>query len=302
MTVAFPPEVRCDAEGYSFLAELAATLEPLKARQITFDAGELTWFDANLCSPLAATLLRARLRLNSFSWQGPKGPVLRIWMKNGFGHFLDASKMADTYDTTIAYRRFSLQEEKTFISYVGRELLTPGRLPGVTDGAKRRLEGYFHEIFNNATIHSASGAGVFTCGQHFPHKERLDFTVTDLGLGFGERVRAFLREERDDHLCIDWAMQPGNTTRVGDVPGGLGLKRLRDFVASNGGALHLVSGNGCWMMNRTPDDAPHDARVITQGILLHRFPGTIINLSFNTRDEAFYDDHDGALLGDISLF
>ena len=112
----------------------------------------------------------------------------------GFGQFVETCSLPDTYDTTIAYRRFSLGEEKTFIAYVGRELLTPGRLPGVTEGAKRRLEGYFHEIFNNAVIHSASNAGVFTCGQHFPHKERLDFTVTDLGLGFGEKVRGFLRK------------------------------------------------------------------------------------------------------------
>lgn len=298
MNLAFPTEVRSNAAGYTFLANLAAQLERLKARQISFEAAKLQWFDANLCSPLAATLLRARLRLNSFSWQPPHGPVLGIWMKNGFGQFIDAHQLPDTYDTTIAYRRFSLGEEKPFITYVGRELLTPGRLPGVTEGAKRRLEGYFHEIFNNAVIHSASTSGVFTCGQHFPHKERLDFTVTDLGIGFGEKVRAFIGDEREDHACIDWAMQPGNTTRRGDVPGGLGLKRLRDFALSNGGALHLVSGRGYWMINR----AENGENLLNQGALTHRFPGTIINLSFDTRDEALYDDKDGIVQGEISLF
>lgn len=280
-TISFPREVRCDARGYRWLSQVASQLRPLKATTIRLDASKLIWFDANLCAPLGAVLTRARLGINSFDWQLPTGKVLEVWMKNGFSIHLDGPALPDAYDTTIAYRRFSLGEEKAFISYVGSELLTQGRLPLVTEGAKRRLEGYFHEVFNNAVLHSDSAAGVWTCGQMFPHKERLDFTVTDLGLGFGERVRAFVSDERSDLDCIAWAMEPGHTTRSGDIPGGLGLKRLRDFIAENAGRLHIVSGDGCWLF---------DGKRVLATTLPHPFSGTVINLSFNTLDEDIYQD------------
>ena len=53
------------------------------------------------------------------------------------------------------------------------------------------------------------------------------------------------------------------------------------------------------MMNRR---AQNGENPVAQNALIHRFPGTIINLSFDTRDEAFYDDHDSILQGEISLF
>lgn len=291
-TIAFPLEVRSDQHGYAWLANVAQQLEPLKGRTVVLDAERLIWFDANLCAPLGALLSRARTKINTLEWKLPRGKVLEIWMKNGFNAHLSRVSLTDTYDTTIAYRRFSLGEEKAFISYVGRELLTQGRLPRVTEPAKRRMEGYFHEVFNNAVLHSASTSGVWTCGQLFPAKERLDFSVTDLGLGFGDKVRGFLRDERLDIECIDWAMQPGHTTRTGDIPGGLGLKRLYDFIAQNEGQLHIVSGTGCWIF--------HDGAV-TRHTLTQPFNGTLLNLSFNTLDDNLYSE-DASQIEEISLF
>ncbi len=292
-TIRFPAEVRSDINGYLWLAQTASALEPLKAQKVHLDASRLRWFDANLCGPLGAVLSRARTKINSFDWDAPPGKVLEIWMKNGFSIHLPSVGLPDTYDTTIAYRRFALGEERAFVSYVSRELLTEGRLPRVTEGAKRRLEGYFHEVFNNAALHSASSAGVWTCGQHFPTKERLDFAVTDLGLGFGDKVRGFLRDDKKDAACIEWAMQPGNTTRTGDIPGGLGLKRLRDFIADNGGQLHIVSGDGCWFL--------HPNGKVSSHTLARPFAGTLLNLSFNTQNDEFYGE-DEALVEEISLF
>ena len=291
-TVSFPAEVRSDVFGYSWLAKVAQELEPLKGRTIVLDAERLRWFDANLCGPLGALLSRARTKINTLEWKFPRGQVMEIWMKNGFHiHWSDVG-MSDTYDTTIAYRRFSLGEEKAFIGYVGRELLTQGRLPKITEPAKRRMEGYFHEVFNNAVLHSASNSGVWTCGQLFPAKERLDFSVMDLGLGFGDKVRGYLRDERKDVECIAWAMEPGHTTRTGDIPGGLGLKRLHDFIAINEGQLHIVSGSGCWMFG---------AGGVSQSSLPQPLNGTLLNLSFNTLDEHLYDE-DEEHIEEISLF
>jgi anti-sigma regulatory factor (Ser/Thr protein kinase) len=291
-TISFPFTVRCDARGYKWLAYVAHQLEPLKGQTITLDAAQLSWFDANLCSPLGALLSRTRTRINTLDWRVPSDKVLEVWRKNGFNIHLTSPAMTDTQKTTIAYRRFSTHDEKAFISYVGSELLTQGRLPRITEPAKRRIEGYFHEVFNNAVLHSDSTSGVWTCGQLFPRKERLDFSITDLGVGFGERVRGFLHDQRPDIECIEWAMQPGNTTKTGDIPGGLGLKRLHDFISQNDGQLHIVSGDGCWMF---------DGGQVCHHALLQPLNGTFLNLSFNTLDDNLYDEDEERIAG-IKLF
>lgn len=75
-------------------------------------------------------------------------------------------------------------------------------------------------------------------------------------------------------------MVPGNTTRQGDIPGGLGSKILRDFINLNGGKIAIVSGRGLWMQS--------NGRVIKE-TLSHPFPGTSVVLEINTSDTNQYD-------------
>jgi len=87
-------------------------------------------------------------------------------------------------------------------------------------------------------------------------------------------------------------LKPGNTTRTGDIPGGLGLKRLRDFIQQNDGQLHIVSGNGCWIQR--------DGKLDTMALSCP-FNGTLINLSFNTLDDNLYNEDDHRIQ-EVSLF
>jgi hypothetical protein len=60
--------------------------------------------------------------------------------------------------------------------------------------------------------------------------------------------------------AIEWALQEGNTTRKGSVPGGLGLKLIREFIAMNKGRIQIVSDRGYWEFSprrRDPDTHGH---------------------------------------------
>jgi len=46
--------------------------------------------------------------------------------------------------------------------------------------------------------------------------------------------------------AIDWAMQSKNTSRSGDIPGGLGLNLLKEFIVKNDGRLLVCSNGGYW--------------------------------------------------------
>ena len=53
-----------------------------------------------------------------------------------------------------------------------------------------------------------------------------------------------LQREIGPSAAIEWAMKGRNTTRSGDVPGGLGLKILKEFIQLNGGRLSIVDHIG----------------------------------------------------------
>ncbi|MBI4025963.1 MAG: hypothetical protein HY360_13335 [Verrucomicrobia bacterium] len=79
--------------------------------------------------------------------------------------------------------------------------------------------------------------------------------------------------------AIVWATERTHTTRKGNVPGGLGLKLLREFIRLNEGKIQIVSDVGYWQQNGS------DSRT---AILPHAFPGTVVNIEINTADNRSY--------------
>jgi hypothetical protein len=75
------------------------------------------------------------------------------------------------------------------------------------------------ELFANSALHSKSKLPITVCGQFFPKSRLLDFAIVDGGRGIGGSVSSTGRRFSDEASAIDWAMQPGNTTRAGDIPG-----------------------------------------------------------------------------------
>ena len=108
------------------------------------------------------------------------------------------------------------------------------------------------EIYSNAFEHSNTDIGVFSCGQYYRNQNDLVLSVTDFGKGIPRNVRSFLRHKDVDEAqilklsgadCLKWAFKPGSTTCTGDVPRGLGLDLLKEFVRLNQGKLEVYSNN-----------------------------------------------------------
>lgn len=146
-------------------------------------------------------------------------------------------------------------------------------------GLSKRFRESIFEIFSNAVLHSDTELGVFSCGQFFPNKEKLDFMVVDLGIGFRKNIeqRKSLNLAADE--AIEWATQGNNTTKSGKVPGGQGLKLLCEFIDLNDGCVQIVSDAGYWKRAK---------RRIETAIFSHSFPGTVVSLEINTADTNSY--------------
>ena len=147
-------------------------------------------------------------------------------------------------------------------------------LPIMPEQLLRNTRDSLYEIYNNVLEHSESQYGLFTCGQYFPAKERLKFTITDLGIGFQECVNKNLKLEVDmsSEQAIIWATD-GNTVKEG--AGGLGLKHIITFLKSNKGDLHIVSYDTYAIVI---------SGKLTCRKLPKRFPGTSITVEIRTDD------------------
>jgi hypothetical protein len=248
----------------------------LSRSRVFIDLAKIDWFDGHMASPMRIIVRQAEVRGNSVSFTRPVADVETVLRKNG----LLPGAIPDRHRTTMPVTEFDLQAAVEFSLYAKRHL-SRKEMPRMSPALRGKFYEGVDELFANSALHSRSPFGVAVGGQFFPLRDKLDFTLTDGGRGIPGSIRASLRERTfSDPEAIEWAMQDYNTTRQGDIPGGLGSKILRDFISLNKGKLIVVSNGGFWCQ---------DANVVMMSRLSHAFPGTAVLLEVNTADTQSYD-------------
>ena len=202
-----------------------------------------TWFDANMCAPFGALLYKTSHGLNTVKLVNLQPKVETILSKNGFLMNYGVARKKDTFGTTIEYKRFEAKDERYFATYIGQHLVGKG-MPKMSIGLQKKFRESIFEILSNAVIHAETKLGIFACGQFFPVGRRLDFSIADLGIGMRENIKKNRSLDLTPEEAIVWATEGNNTTKTGKIPGGLGLKLLRDFVTLNKGRIQIVSTPG----------------------------------------------------------
>jgi anti-anti-sigma regulatory factor len=270
-------DVHTNMAGFHVLANLHQCCIQSSDQEIALDFRNVSWFDANMAAPLGAihhllqTQHQKRLKL-----QNVRPRVGEILLANGL--FVSKTRAVPAKKTVIPFKRFEAFEAVPFAEYTQRHFQNKG-MPKMSTALEKGFFEGIDELFQNASLHSKTKHGVFACGQQFPIQHRLDFSLVDLGLGFQEVIRRGVGKDMPSSEAIEWAMSGRNTTRTGDVPGGLGLKILKNFVRLNGGKLSVVSQGGAWSM---------DSSGVQRSTLSVPFPGTVITLEVDTSDDAAY--------------
>ena len=152
-------------------------------------------------------------------------------------------------------------------------------IPAMSIGLLKKFRESIFEIFSNAVLHSETEMGIFSCGQFFPKRDKLDFSVTDLGIGIRQNVNKNTGLNLVPEKAIIWATEGHNTTKRGLIPGGLGLKLLSEFIDLNGGRIQIVSDAGYWKREKGE---------ISTARLSRPFPGTVVSVEINTADKQSY--------------
>lgn len=271
--------VRSDYAGFNSIARVAKQSHGAFSDSVEVDFSSCDFFEANMAAPLYVVVARLRDELNDVSLINLKPDLDTILRKNHFLTKFQKTALIDTNQTTVPFKVFKLQAGEQFFEYLESYMYGKG-IPAMSAVLTKRFQQSLFEIFQNAAIHSRSISGIFTCGQFFPQKHRLDFTIADAGVGIRDNIRQYTGNTKmSSCAAIKWALTEGNTTKTGNQPGGLGLKLLKDFIRINKGKLQIVSRFGCYEFSASGDSCRK---------LDHDFPGTCVNIEINTQDTNSY--------------
>lgn len=243
----------------------------------TIDIYMYRWFSANMCSALGAVLELLVNELNNIDFQFSSNTIKKILQKNNFLSFYGYPSEYDSNFSTIRFLKLKPTDGKFFKDYVVKELVTRSEMPHMSIKAIEKITESIYEIFVNAQIHSQSSY-IFTCGQYYPRRHVIEFTITDIGIGFKKKINNRFNVSLNSVQAILWAVKDKHTTKTG-VPGGIGLAILKEFVQINRGKLQIISDDGFYQYHNLKE---------TTDTFTKPFPGTIVNLQFNTNDDTSY--------------
>ena len=271
------PDINTNYAGFASLIELNEEINNcVRGEDIIINMPN--WFSANMCSPFGAILKLASRKVGSFRFNPGNKKVLDILNKNYFLQYIGCRviPLRDAYDTTIKYRQFFPREGYFFNNYIKNDFMR--RLPSMSNSLSKAFENSIFEIFTNAVIHSETET-IFVCGQDYFNKKIVDFSITDIGMGFHNNVTSITGQYLTPVEAIEWAMYGNNTTKKGQIPGGLGLKSIKEFIMQNKGKMQIASDSGYWELS--------NGTVKTE-MFLGKFPGSVVNIEINTADPCLY--------------
>ncbi len=276
------PQIHHDYESFEVLTSLYTRTKEYIFEEIEIDMQATHWFDADMCAAFGAILHSLRTRLNDVDLIHIPPAVETILSKNSFLSHYGRARIPDRWGTTITYKRFDIEDDHYFANYIEDELIHRSEIPEMSQRLLKRFRESIFEIFSNAILHSEAELGIFSCGQFFPNRNRLDFTVADLGIGIHQNVKNYTKSNISPEEAINWATKEFNTTKRSNlpgVPGGLGLKLLCEFIDLNRGCIRIVSDSGYWQRAK--------GKIVTKS-LTYSFPGTVVSVEINTADTRIY--------------
>lgn len=242
---------------------------------LLLDLSHVSFIDANLCATLDAIFYLLNKDAGHRFYIDPREieEKFEIFIRNGFVRPNSKEiKEIDSNDSAIRLTRFTCDSDVNFVNFLENSLFSNKAFKNMPR-IKSEILDHFCEIFSNIGLHARTKDPVFACGQFYPTKRILKFTLVDLGIGFFNPIRDFKGNEiKIPSDAIDWALKEGNTTKT-DATGGSGLSRLKRYCQEKGHTFQIITDGVCWT-NGT-------------GALnyweMEKFPGTTINLEFTCK-------------------
>lgn len=290
LTIKIHTSINNDYTSHNYLSELFHKINNSDANSLVIDIYPSAFIAANQFAALGCII-------DSFAKSGKRIDLghnisakhLNLIKRNGFGELFSLASIPDINNTVISYKNFDVEHINEYDTYLTLELFSRSDLPKMSHSVTDYIRGYLLEIFQNVIDHTSS-TKVYTCGQFFPKTSLLYFSIVDTGETIPYNVNRY-HQKHSLSLPVNtlkWALEEGNTTLDDDVPRGIGLYLIKEFVNLNQGYFYIVSGNETYEINPKYGERYKCMEYI--------FPGTIVTIAFNLDDNASYSMADENIL------
>lgn len=297
MVIVFPRTLRTSAGNLLWVAQHVAQCGSMQTTpEVVFDFSQLQDFDVNLCAALGVIVNRWRKENRRVGVRMNAQPVLSTLKQNGFLRELTIPyawynylpglapdrniffEDAESKVYPLPYRKIGHADNDAQAKYV-TEIFNEQWWPRMTTAVRDALASCILEVFNNAVEHSESEDGFFVCGHVGKSgQKQLRISIADAGIGFRAKIEKVMKIKMTSSAAIAWGMTEGNTVRQG-IPGGQGLKILKEFISKNDGKLSVLSDQGYWEWS--------SGRERTREFTCS-FPGTVVTIVINMDDPKSY--------------
>jgi hypothetical protein len=268
-----------DATGIKQILKFFKECKEFKNCLVNINLDNVEWFDGNLCAFLGAMLYRLTIE-NNLTFTMDASQVSAKFGVLFANNFLPIDQNLQQYkiDSCLPFKGFYPKEKDEFYDYLDKDLFNHPAMPKLEHDVKEKLIDDLSEVYGNIDKHAETEYPFFVCGQYYPFKNTLNFTISDLGVGFFKKIS--LIKPKEIQNCGDailWALA-GNSTKE-DAPGGSGLKNLCKYFKDNKGSMQIYTGDYGW------SSETENSILYPKGVkeLNHYYMGATINLQFNTK-------------------
>jgi hypothetical protein len=280
MILRLPQQLRSNFNGYSVFTELLRYLfESTDPHHIiSFERTEI--FEANLSAILGAIRDNIIEQKKTIDYSDFRSFLKEVFEHNNFIESKSPYLGPPQKEAIISYMKFTPYKDIEFMDYVRNELLSKPNFPKHSKLLGKKIIESIFELFENARTHG-NCKNIYTCGQIINEQDitRLDFTIVDMGITIKTNVNQYLNANYSGADAIEWAIKSGNTTKTGEVSGGLGLDIIFEFIKLNKGRIQIVSSDGF---------LEYHENNFEKKSFSYPFHGTIANIEFNLNDKASY--------------
>ncbi|MBE2895734.1 hypothetical protein HPC38_02420 [Pasteurellaceae bacterium HPA106] len=194
------------------------------------------------------------------------------------------------------HKRSNEGGDEKIINHIQNEWLTNEKIH-LSPLLKQDIVSRIFELYQNAFGHGVSKAleennniDVVSCGSYDNGSKTISLCIIDLGGGICKNVLEYTRNF--NHLChidndqkaLAWALKRGNSTKTDsideDMPRGVGLDILKEFVVLNKGKLEIYT-NSC----RAFIGESGEYEIEELGF---NFGGTLAFISINCQEDVVY--------------
>lgn len=196
-------------------------------------------------------------------------PNLNIYINDSFKKLIREKvlqKQGDKYEKEYDIGKLAQSKELEYYVFKGKEnidkpiehisdLLIEHSFSFNRNVLKNFLNTTIGEIFSNSNNHSEREEVFFSCMiKKIENDIFLYVSIIDYGTTVLTNVRNYHKEYKKDNkympgnMCIWWAVQPFNTTRIGS--GGHGLPMLLQYIKAAGADLMICSGESYCLIKK----------------------------------------------------